>query len=123
MDQLVYVKLRHVLKDMNLEKQLIEVIDQRIRTLPNYMELRLNPELILLCCNLIENAVIDKKIKLDKKALCLRILSTIFQYNENDKKHVDSTIQFLHANKRIKMVSFSKKCILIMWDWIKRKLL
>ncbi len=123
MDQLCYVKLKHHLKNMDLEKQLIEVIDQRIRTLPNYVELRLNPELILLCCNLIENAVIDKKIKLDKKALCLRILSTIFSYNEADKKHVDSTIEFLHSNKRIKKVSFAKKCALILYDWVCRKFL
>jgi len=121
--QLVYVKLKNQLLNLDLEKQLIEVIEQRIRNLPNYLELRLNPELILLCCNLIENSLDKKKVKLDKKALCLRVLASIFQYSEADKKHVDNTIEFLHSNKKIKKVSFSKKCVLIVWDWIKRKLL
>jgi hypothetical protein len=123
MDQLVYVKLKHNLLNMDLEKQLIEVIDQRIRTLPNYQELRLNPELVLLTCNLVENAVIDKHIKIDKKSLCLRVLTSIFTYTEADKKQVSETIEFLHCNKRIKKVSIFRKCILIVWDWVCRKFL
>lgn len=123
MDQLVYVKLKNNLLNMDLEKQLIEVIDQRIRTLPNYNELRLNPELILLCCNLVENACVDKKIKIDKKALCVRVLASIFAYSEPEKKQVSESIEFLHCNKRIRKVSIIKKCALIVYDWVCRKFL
>lgn len=125
MDQLNYVKLKNNLKHLDLEKQLITTIDQRIKSLPNHNELRLNPELILLVCNLVENAVFDKKTKLkvDKKALVVRVLHSVFNYTEPDKKQVDQHIEFLHANGQIKKVSFAKKCSSIVWDWLSRKFL
>lgn len=123
MDQLVYVKLKNNLLQADLEKQLLEVIDQRIRTLPDHSTFRNNPELILLTCNLIENACQDKKIKIDKKALCIRILHTIFQYGEPEKKQIGDTIEFLFSNKRIKKVSIFKKTLAITWDFVKRKFL
>lgn len=123
MDQLVYVKLKNNLLQADLEKQLLEVIDQRIRTLPDHSSFRNNPELILLTCNLIENACVDKKIKIDKKALCIRILHAIFSYAEPEKRQIGETIEFLHSNKKIKKVSLVKKCLAITWDFVKRKFL
>jgi hypothetical protein len=123
MENLVYVKLKNSLVDNDIERQIVQVIEQRIKALPNYMELRLHPELILLACNLIENAAEDRKKKLDKKTVLIKILSSIFNYTEPDKKNVSDTIEFLHSNKKIKKVAMWKKCVAVALDWIKRKFL
>lgn len=129
MDQLCYVKLKNTLKHLDLEKQLVDNIDKRIKNLPDYQKLRLNPELILLVCNLVENAVFDKKkkkkkiIKVDKKDLVIRVLNSIFDYAEPEKKIVDTQIEFFYTNDDIKKVSFLKKCLSLAFEWIKKKLL
>jgi len=129
MDQLCYVKLKNSLKHLDLEKQLVDNIDKRIKTLPEYQKLRLNPELILLVCNLVENAVFDKKkkkkkiIKIDKKELVIRVLDAIFDYAEPEKKIVDTQVEFFFTNGDIKKVSFFKKCVSLFFEWVKKKLL
>lgn len=123
MDSLIYVKFKRNLLKADLEKQILEVMDARIRSLPNFLELRLNPELILLCCNLIENGVSDKKLKITKKDLCIRVLNNLFNYNAQDKKQVEDTIEFLHANDKIQKVKISEKVFHLFIDWIKRKVL
>lgn len=123
MDSLNFVKLKNNLLHLDLEKQLVETIEKRIRNLPNFQELRLNPELILLVCNLIENAQTNNKRKIDKKPLVIRVLHTIFTYSEADKKHIDQTIEFLYANGKIKKVSSFRRFFAVVLDWVSRKFL
>ena len=112
---------RHLAK-LNLEKELLAVVDEKIKGLPNYTELRLNPEMILLCCNVVENAV-SKKDKVEKKELVVRVLGSIFNYSAADKKTCEEHIEFLHSNKRIKKIKVWKKLFLYFNDWLQRKLL
>lgn len=112
---------RHLAK-LNIEKELIAVLEEKIKGLPNYQELRLHPELILLCCNLIENSV-SKKDKVVKKDLAVKVLSSVFNYSAADKKSCEESIEFLWSNKRIKKIKFWKKVFLYLEDWLKRKLL
>lgn len=122
MESLAFVKFKRHLKKSDLEKQLVEIMEQRITALPNYPTLRLNPELILLACNLIENGL-DKAHKINKKELCIKVLNSIFTYNNVETQQVDDTIEFLHCTKKIKKVSLTHKFIVLAWDWVKRKLL
>lgn len=122
MDSLVYVKFKRNLLKSDIEKQLVDVVNTRIRSLANYMELRLNPEMILLVCNLIENGANSKKLKIDKKDLAMKVLHSVFSYSELDKKHVSDTIEFLHSNNKIKRVRLLKKIFAVLYNWIKRKL-
>jgi len=115
-----FVKFKRQLAKVDLEKHLLQVLDERIKSLPNYAELRLNPEMILLCCNLIENGC-KKKDKIQKKDLALRVLTSVFSYNPVDTKNAGDTIEFLHANKRIKRIKMIKKIGLLLLDYIKRK--
>ncbi len=64
MESLNHVKLKRILLSSDLEKQISSAVDVRIKSLPNFTELRVNPELILLVCNLIENGTTQSKIKL-----------------------------------------------------------
>ncbi len=124
MENLVYVKQKNILNNLDVEQQILKVIEGRIKALPSFLELKLNPELILLSCNLIENACEDMtKKKIDKKALLIKILTGIFNYTEPDKKQVGDIIEFLHANRKIKKVALWKKIALVSVDFIKRKFL
>lgn len=116
------VKFKRQLAKSDLEKRLINILEDRIKSLPSYEELRLNPELILLCCNLIENGC-DKKDLVDKKVLCIDVLHNIFNYTNAEKKQVDDTIEFLWATKKIKRIPLLKKIIYYIIDIIKRRFL
>lgn len=122
MDSLIYVNYKRSLLVSDVEKQLSDIIETRIKALPNYLEHKLNPELILLCCNLVENG--SKNIsKLNKKALVIKILQAIFTLNPAEIKQLDNVIEFLHSNGKIKLVGVVKKIKIVGKDWLKRKLL
>lgn len=116
------VKFKRQLARSDLEKRLIDILEQKVKSLPSYQELRINPELILLCCNLIENGC-ERKDQVDKKLLCINVLDSIFSYNNDEKKVIDDTIEFLWATKRIKKIPLVKKIIYYIIEIIKRRFL
>lgn len=123
-DNLVYVKFKRKLFKADLEKQLSTIIEDKIKNLPNYTELKVHPELVLLCCQLVENSIDDnKKVKVDKKELVINVLNKIFVYNPNDKKVVEEMVEFLWQTGKIHKVKFIKKAGRLVWSWIKRKFL
>lgn len=121
-NDLIYVKFKRSLFKADVEKQLNEMIEQRVKGLNNHLELRLHPELILLCCQLVENSIEDnKKLKVDKKKLVCDALHKIYNYNAVDRKVVDETIEFLHSTKKIHKVKVLKKIGHLVWSWVKRR--
>lgn len=116
------VKFKRQLARSDLEKRLIDILQEKVKSLPSYEELRLNPELILLCCNLIENGC-GKKDQVDKKLLCINVLDSVFGYTNAEKKLVDDSIEFLWATKRIKRIPLIKKLIYYVIDILKRRFL
>jgi hypothetical protein len=123
-DNLVYVKFKRKLFKADLEKQLSTVIEDKIKALPNYTELKVHPELILLCCQLVENSIEDnKKLKIDKKDLVIAVMNKLFTYNPTDKRTVEETIEFLWQTGKIHRVKFITKAGRLVWSWIKRKFL
>jgi hypothetical protein len=121
---LVYVRFKRKLFKADLEKQLQQIMEEKIKSLPNHVELRLHPELILLCCQLVENSVTgNKKLKLNKKQLVIDVLTKIFNYNVNDVKQADEVIEFLHSAKKIHRVKMMVRIGHLILDWVKRKFL
>jgi hypothetical protein len=116
------VKFKRQLARSDLEKRLIDILQEKVKSLPSYEELRLNPELILLCCNLIENGC-ERKDQVDKKLLCINVLDSVFGYNNAEKKQCDDTVEFLWATKRIKRIRLIKKVIYYVMDILKRRFL
>ncbi len=128
MDDICYVKLKFSLRTMDLEKKLTDAIMGRIKSLPNHIDLRLDSELILFVCNLVENTVFNKsgkkkKDSIDKKRMVIKVLDSIFTYSELEKKYVDQKVEFLHTHDMIAKVPLIKKCSSIAWHWVKKKLL
>lgn len=66
---------------------------------------RMNNEFLLLVCNLVEHLVNKKKYKIDKKALVVDVLNSIFNLTAPEKVTIENNIEFLWNNKNIKRVS------------------
>lgn len=87
-------------------QEIIKKIQDRITELnlrlPDYKN---NTEFVLLVLNLVEHLV-KKKYKIDKKKLAVHILSTLLNLNAQEISALETNIEFLHANKMIKKVSW-----------------
>jgi len=99
---------------------LVNVLVTKIKEIPKFEELKLNIELTLLCCNIVENSV-KKKTKVDKEKLVVESLTQIFTLNEDEQKTIKNHIEFLHTNKRIVKIDEVKKIFKDVGDWFCRK--
>lgn len=116
------VKFKRGLARADLERKLGEMLEEKVKSLPDFSTLKLNPELILLVCNMVEEGS-EKRHNIDKKELVMRVLENIFKYNESDKRLLDDQIEFLHATKKIKRVRLIVKLVHYLIDWIQRRFL
>ena len=68
---------------------------------------KLNPEITLLICNVVEQMV-GKDVKIDKKALVLKALAEVFALNEDEVRQADDQVEFLFNNGDIRKVPLLK---------------
>ena len=116
--------------DLNFKNQLnkhfvfhslVAVLVKKIKEdIPKFEELKLNIELTLLCCNIVENTV-TKKTKVDKEKLVIDTLTEIFTLNDDEQKTVKNQIDFLYDNKKIIKIDPCKKFFKSFQDWVVRK--
>ena len=100
---------------------LVNVLVTKIKEIPKFEELKLNIELTLLCCNIVENSV-KKKIKVDKEKLVVDSLTEIFNLTDEEQKTIKNHIEFLFTNGKILKVDEVKKFFKSVGDWFVRKL-
>ena len=92
-----------------VKNNLIDKIVEKINKIPKHHELRLNPELILLVCNIVENTI-NKSDKVSKKDVVIDVFKQINHITcENDINLLGSLIEFLHSNDKIKKVKLLSK--------------
>jgi len=101
----------------NLVQVLIKKIKEEI---PKFEELKLNIELTLLCCNIVENTV-KKKTKVDKEKLVVDALTDVFTLTEIDQKTIKDQIEFLFTNGKILKVDEVKKFFRDAGAWFSKK--
>jgi hypothetical protein len=64
---------------------------------------KVNPDVILLVANLLENLIKNKKI--NKKQVLLDIFVQLYNIQAPDRAIIETQIEFLHSNKSIKKLS------------------
>ena len=101
----------------NLVQTLIKKIKEEI---PKFEDLKLNIELTLLCCNIVENTV-KKKTKVDKEKLVVDALTDVFTLTEIDQKTIKDQIEFLFTNGKILKVDEVKKFFRDAGAWFSKK--
>lgn len=113
MESLDAVKCENKLERLELEGKIVAYVRERVSKIPDYATLKHDAELVLLICNLVENAV-KKKGQFDKKELVLSIHSKLFSHAANDKLVIENVIQFLFDHHQIKKLSGLKKVLHIL---------
>lgn len=103
---------------------ILDKIHTIITSIKHYEDLKTNPELLLLVCNLIEYHLPDnKKMKLDKRDLALQVMDKLFTLTDDEKDATAKQIQFLYDNKKIKPVKWYKAVFYSVKEYIKRKVI
>ena len=119
------VDFKNSLDFHNKVETLVIQCTDTIRQIPNVEKLRLDIELTAHICNIIENkCIVKNKKNLDKKAICMRIMSEVFNNNltEVELKLLSDQVEYLWNNGRIKKLD-----ALVVWgtsvfNWIKKKI-
>lgn len=83
---------------------------------------KLDAEFLTLVCNLVE-FLVHKKDGISKKDLVLEIFRDIFGdgFSDADLSTVSKNIDFIHANKTIKKVSWYKLFKTGLMEWFRKK--
>jgi hypothetical protein len=104
------ISIKNSLQKHTLYYNLLDDIVKKLSTeIKSIDKLRLDPELTLLICNLIENSITTgNKNKIDKKELVIKILTQLFNLNDTEQTIISQQIDFLIANYKIKKVKMIK---------------
>ena len=99
-----------LLIDIKFNK-LVEFIVKEVQNIPEYQNHKNNYELVKLICNIIEYKVV-KTDKVGKKAVVVEGLRRVFNLVESEIKNLETFIEFLHKNKKIKKLGYLKKYVI-----------
>lgn len=118
------VPLKRSLLGFHSHAQIVENIVNHIQSLGNLDEIKKDPEYVLYVCRLVESCDFKGKKKPDKKQLVIDIISRLYpeMRNETDLKSLDTLIEFLHSNKRIKKISNILKYAYGFSSWLLKKI-
>ena len=118
------VEFKHTLASHIEQNKIIDEITQITSQIPNFINLRMDPEVTVYVCNVIEQKIKgEHKKNVSKLNLATLILTKVWNLEENELDAVIKQIQFLNNNQQIKKVSKSKKYKKYIKDWLVKKLL
>lgn len=113
-------KLKHLEKIAELSKSLVT----RIQSYPDLNDLKLDLDIILYICTIIENEIKQNKTKsIDKKALVISILTKIHPHTAPELVILNKQIEFLHSNSLINKISQIEKNGKAVFDWMIKKVI
>lgn len=114
------VPLKNSLHTSSTISQIVDVIIDQIRALPNYQLLKNDMELLLYVCNICEHLAPKGT---DKQDIVIQALIKVFCLDSNEQAITKNCITFLWNNKTIKKLNKST----IYWKglkaWLKKKFL
>lgn len=123
---LCYIKPKNTLKQRDKKQKIINAIKEKVMSLHNYQALKngqtIDPELILLVCNCVENCI-KKHAGINKKEFVVEVLTSIYgTLNSQEISHVESQCQYNFDNDLIKAIPIVYKVGSILYNYIKSKL-
>lgn len=109
------------------EGKIIEAISKRLSSLPNFLNLKNDLEVLTLCCNICEHLANNKNKKsnkYDKKKLVLQAFSKSYgALTKDEEKVLEKNVEYLWSNGKIVASSVLSICGAYCWDWCKRRIL
>ena len=117
------VEFKHTLASHIEQNKIIDEITQIISQIPNFINLKMDPEVTVYVCNVIEQKIKgEHKKNVSKLNLATLILTKVWNLEENELDVVIKQIKFLDNNGAIKKVSSRKKYGKYLKQWIIKKL-
>jgi hypothetical protein len=122
-DYIIDIPFVNALEKSNIYNCIRDAVILKIQKIPQLQSLRLNVELTLLVCNIIENSINNnsKHHKIDKKQLVVDILQPPFNLNTQEQQQLKDQIDFLYNNHQIVKLSGLKKAVNSISGWFKKK--
>ena len=119
------VDIKNSLQKHTLFYNLLDEIVKKLTTeIKSIDKTKLDPELTLLVCNLLENSFTSgNKYKIDKKQLVIQILTQNFNLHDGEKEIIGQQVDFLFLNKKIKKVRLLKNAKNFLCELLTKKLL
>ena len=118
------VEFKHTLASHIEQNKIIDEITQIVSQIPNFSILKMDPEVTVYVCNVIEEKIKgEHKKNVSKLDLATLILTKVWNLEEQELDIVTKQIKFLDNNGAIKKVSKSKKYKKYIKDWLVKKLL
>jgi hypothetical protein len=112
--------LENLLKNHVSVNTLISKLTSYIKLIPNFTELKLEPELTKLLMNVIKDEINNKDT--DQKTILIQALTQTFNLNDKEIAIIKQQITFLTNNNLVKGIPLSKKYIKSGTRWISRKI-
>ena len=120
MDQ---IKLNDKLKHLEKIAEISKVIIAKITAMPDLPDLKLDLDIILYICTIIENEIKQNQVKsIDKKSLVVSILSKIHPHTAIELSLLNKQIEFLHSNKLINKITKLEKTGSQIFNWALKKI-
>ena len=105
--------------------KIIEDVVKTLSELPDFKtKLRLDPEIVVYCCNIVEQLIKkEDKQEINKLDLVSTILTKAWEIKEdNELDLIIKQIKYVCNNNQVKKISKSKKYKKYIKDWIIRRL-
>lgn len=126
MSSLCYVNPKNSLARSAKFSKTVDTIVCKAAEVPNHVKYKLDLEFLTMVCVMVEHLINNKKevVKVDKKDVVFTVYGKLFgTLTPTDLQVIESNIQYLFENGKIKQKGFFKVITSSIWDWIKRKIL
>lgn len=121
MSDLSHIQLRsNLLQNYKFIEVKQKIINRLTELHLNDNKFRIDNELLVLLCNLVEHLV-KKSDGISKKELAVDILKTIYNLSPEEEAGISNNIQFIWSNKMIKKVSNYKLFKTGIKEWFFKK--
>ena len=115
------VNYKHALATHVKQKTTIQDIIQKVLTIPDISNLKLDIEIIRYVANVIENVFLNESFE-NKKSFIIQVLSAVHPMDECELKLLSSSIDFLNNIGKVKKQSVFKYISKTAYNWIIKKL-
>jgi len=126
MSSLCYVNPKNSLARSAKFSKTVDTIVCKAAEVPNHVKYKLDLEFLTMVCVMVEHLIDNKKevVKVDKKDVVFCVYGKLFgTLTPTDVQVIESNIQYLFENGKIKQKGIFKVITSSIWDWIKRKIL
>ena len=91
--------------------------------MPDFNDLKFDPDIILYVCDFIENNIKQNEVKsIDKKQIVISILQKCYTFTSVELVILNKMIEFLHSNHLIKQITRMEKTSSKVFNWVLKKI-